>query len=133
MAITINILSIKQSESIATGETYQHAEFTITDGVDEYLHSRGSIPDGADVQSFLDAEADALWAGASAQAKVVDSDQVDFAGVIGDIQTEIDYLNLTIPLIDTMTAVQVRDVVKRLAQENRGILRALRWVAKRID
>lgn len=56
----------------------------------------------------------------------------DFSATIAQINGELDYLNATIPNIDTMTAAQVRSVVKRLAQENREILKALRWVARRL-
>lgn len=34
--------------------------------------------------------------------------------------------------IDDYAAAQVRDVVKRLAQENRAVLRALRFVVRRL-
>lgn len=53
-----------------------------------------------------------------------------------DLQTaassELDYLDTTIPTIDTMTDVQVRDVVKRLAQENRQMIRAWQYVLNRL-
>lgn len=47
-------------------------------------------------------------------------------------QAEIDYLDTTIPTIDAMTAAQVRSVVKRLALENRQIIKALVRLAFRV-
>lgn len=51
---------------------------------------------------------------------------------IDQAQAELTYLDATIPAIDAMTVAQVRDVVKRLAQENRAIIKALLYLAKRL-
>jgi hypothetical protein len=50
-----------------------------------------------------------------------------------DIPNEIAWLETTIPGVDTMTAAQVRAVVKRLAQENLSILKLLRYVYRRLE
>ncbi len=71
MPITISITRIEQSEPTITGETYQHAEFIISDGVDKYSWRRGSIPLGVDVQDFLDSKAPELWDGAMAKGEPV--------------------------------------------------------------
>jgi hypothetical protein len=47
-------------------------------------------------------------------------------------QSEIDYLDATIPNIDTMSQAEIVVVVKRLAQENRQMLRAWRYVINRL-
>lgn len=47
------------------------------------------------------------------------------------LEDEIDFLQATIPDIDTMTAAQVRDTVKRLAQENLRIMRWLRYLNRK--
>lgn len=57
---------------------------------------------------------------------------VDLTDIIDQGENEIAYLDSTIPNIDTMTAVQVRDVVKRLAQENRQIIKALLYLARHL-
>lgn len=45
---------------------------------------------------------------------------------------EIAWLEETIPQIDTMTAAEVRAVVKRLARENMETIRAWRYVFRRL-
>ena len=53
----------------------------------------------------------------------------ELAGLLTD---EIDWLDTTIPLIDGMDAAQLQTVIKRLAQENRYMLRAWQYVARRL-
>lgn len=57
----------------------------------------------------------------------------NFADLKQKAINELAYLDTTIPQIDTMTSVQVRDVVKRLAQENRQIIKAFRYLFDRLD
>lgn len=49
-----------------------------------------------------------------------------------EAQAEIDFLDAIIPTVDTMTAGQVRSLAKRLAQENRAIIKALKYAVKRL-
>lgn len=56
--------------------------------------------------------------------------RVDFKALADAVDAEIDWLNATIPNIDTMTALEVRAVVKRLAQENREMMKAWRYVLR---
>lgn len=93
--------------------------------------TRDGITSPADWLAANGAEAQALIDAGYVSDEV--NERRDFGATIDQINAEIDYLNTTIPAIDTMTAAQVRDVVKRLAQENREILKALRWVARRLN
>jgi len=55
-----------------------------------------------------------------------------FSTFVNQADTEVAWLETNIPNIDTMDATQVRAVVKRLAQENLEIIKALRYIAKRV-
>lgn len=72
MAITIEILNIEIIEDEDGNPQSQHAEITISDGVDIYAWRRGGIPLAADVQASLEAEAARLWAAAQARAEPIE-------------------------------------------------------------
>lgn len=57
----------------------------------------------------------------------------DLVDLKDTIESEIAWLETTIPLIDGMDAAQVRSLVKRLAQENLGELRAWRYLLNRFS
>lgn len=57
----------------------------------------------------------------------------DFRDLKAKAANELDWLDTTIPLIDSMNGAQVRDVVKRLAQENRQIIRAFKHLFNKIS
>lgn len=90
------------------------------------------IRDGLDSPSeWLDAnqvEAQALIETGESRPEL--AERIDLRTLGQAISSEIAYLNTTILLIDTMTTGQVRDVVKRLAQENRQILKAMRVLVR---
>lgn len=84
----------------------------------------------ADSEGILD---QAGYDAALAQVQADESEKISGPrAFIAAAQAELDYLDTTIPLIDSMTAVQVRSVVERLARENREIIRALLYVARRL-
>lgn len=58
--------------------------------------------------------------------------RLDLKALGEQVAAELAYLDTTIANIDTYTAAQVRDVVKRLCQEQRAELRAWRYVVKRL-
>jgi hypothetical protein len=58
--------------------------------------------------------------------------RVDFDALAGKAANEIAWLEATIPGIGQMTAAQVRDVVARLARENLEMIRAWRYVLRRL-
>lgn len=65
----------------------------------------------------------------------IDSEAVettDFEVLAGEIVAEVQWLDDTIPQIDAMTVAEVRAVVKRLAQENKRMLKAWRYVIRRL-
>lgn len=57
----------------------------------------------------------------------------DRRGIITELTNEIDWLDGVIPQVDTMTAAQVRGLAKRLAQENRQIIRILVFLARWVE
>lgn len=57
---------------------------------------------------------------------------LDFKPFGNLIETELTWLDSNIPNIDAMTATQVRSVVKRLAQENREIIKAFRYIIRKL-
>lgn len=59
------------------------------------------------------------------------SGRADFEELEQQIQGELGWLDATIPNIQTMTATQVRDVVYRLALENRQMIRAWKYIIRR--
>lgn len=61
-----------------------------------------------------------------------ESERLDLSDLGRQVATELDYLNTTIAAIDTYTATQSRDVIKRLCLENRAILKALKLVVRRL-
>lgn len=58
--------------------------------------------------------------------------RIDFDALADKAATEVEWLNETIPLIPTMTGAEVRDVVHRIAKEQREELRAWRYVFRRL-
>lgn len=56
----------------------------------------------------------------------------DFEDLESQVMAEIQWLSEIIPGIDTMTATEVRDVVKRLAKQNRQMIKAWRYVIRRL-
>jgi hypothetical protein len=61
-----------------------------------------------------------------------DSHRDKMEDLLGAAEAELEWLDENIPLIGTMNAVQVRTVVNRLAQENRQMIRAWRYVLNRM-
>lgn len=59
-------------------------------------------------------------------------ERLDLADLGQMVAAELAYLDTTIAGIDSYAAAQVRDVVKRGLQENRAILKALRFVVRRL-
>lgn len=57
--------------------------------------------------------------------------RLDLAALAEQAAGEIEWLAETIPDIDTMTAAEVRDVVRRLAQENLRMIKAWRYAIRR--
>lgn len=62
-----------------------------------------------------------------------DSHRSKFDDIVTMLDDEIDYLDTTIPDIESMTMPQALAVVKRLAQENRQVLRAFKYFANRLE
>lgn len=75
---TITIFSITQVPADpANGfPAYQSAVFAVKSGATAYEWSRGGIPAGTDVQAFLNAESDALFADAQANNAPIVSDWI---------------------------------------------------------
>lgn len=55
----------------------------------------------------------------------------ELAGLQVLVENEIAALGATIPNIDNMTQIQLVQVIKRLAQENLAILKALRYIGRK--
>lgn len=60
------------------------------------------------------------------------AEKTDLSDLLPQINTELNYISTTLAAIDTMTAAQVRDVVKRILLEQRAELRAWRFVIRRL-
>lgn len=58
--------------------------------------------------------------------------RLDFEALADKATAEIEWLDETIPLISTMTGAEVRDVVHRIAREQREELRAWRYILRRL-
>ena len=58
--------------------------------------------------------------------------RLDFEALADKATAEIEWLDETIPNIQTMTGAEVRDVVHRLAREQREELRAWRYIFRRL-
>lgn len=58
--------------------------------------------------------------------------RIDFDTLAGKATSEIEWLNETIPAIPTMTGAEVRNVVFRIAREQREELRAWRYIFRRL-
>jgi hypothetical protein len=61
-----------------------------------------------------------------------DTGRDKFNELAGLLTNEIDWLDTTIPEIDEMDAAQLQAVIKRLAQENRYMLRAWLYTIKKL-
>lgn len=83
---------------------------------------------GIDAPEPTEQEIDALLAELEAEK----TERLDLADLGRQVAAELAWLDTTVSSIDDYAAAQVRDVVKRLAQENRAILRALRFVVRRL-
>jgi hypothetical protein len=62
-----------------------------------------------------------------------DTHKVDFEGLSVLLDTEIAYLDSVIDQIDLMNQAQLAAVIKRLAQENKKVLAAFKYVASRFS
>lgn len=60
-------------------------------------------------------------------------ERVDFTNLGYQVAAELAYLDTTISVIDGYAASQIRDVVKRLCQEQRAILLALRFIIRKLS
>lgn len=67
---------------------------------------------------------------AIAEWEAEQSERLDLADLGRQVAAELAWLDTTIAGIDGYTAAQVRDVVKRLCQEQRAVLKALRYVVR---
>ena len=88
----------------------------------------GPVPDSGDPERLPDLD-----------PTLDDPDYPDFQEARGRFDelaeqatAEIEWLEETIPQIEAMTVVEVRAVVKRLAQENLRCIRAWRYVIRRL-
>lgn len=125
------MIKILETKTIFDGgdvAIHRHAEITI----DGYRWRVGGLPLEGNLQAILEANEARLLAAAQAAGEPVDSGEVDFADFVDRATSEIAWLEATIPNIDTMTAAEVRAVVKRLAQENVEVIRSLRYLARRL-
>jgi len=59
--------------------------------------------------------------------------RIDFDALADKASSEIKWLNETIPDIPAMTGAEVRDVVHRIAREQREELRAWRYIFRRLS
>lgn len=57
----------------------------------------------------------------------------DFGDLDKQAQAEINYLNGVIDTIDSMNAAQVRGVVKRLCRQNLRLVKAFRFVVRKLQ
>jgi hypothetical protein len=130
--MTIEILSTQTDTETNTRTT----DIVITDGGNSYLWAVGGLPLEVNLQTILDAREIELLAAAIAaevEANIPEiQERRDFSGLEADIANELTYINTTLGTIDTMTAAQVRDVVKRILLEQRAELRAWRFVIRRL-
>jgi len=79
MAISITILSVRQipADPYSGTPAKQAADFAITnDNLAFYSYSAGNVPQGQDVQTFLNAEALALFTAAQANGVTITANQV---------------------------------------------------------
>lgn len=58
--------------------------------------------------------------------------RIDLVALADKADAEIEWLNETIPNIPTMTGAEVREVVLRIAREQREELRAWRYIFRRL-
>lgn len=111
----------------ATGITGLQITYAVGQDIRALWLSSGEIdgltPAQIKVLAQTRADLDTGLAGASSERDDVLVN--DLKGMVATAQAEIDYLEATIPTMDTMTVAQVRTVVKRLSQENKGIIKAL--------
>lgn len=59
--------------------------------------------------------------------------RIDAGALLSQLAAELDWLDETIPAIESMTLAELRAVLKRLAQENRKQLAAWRYVLTQIS
>lgn len=59
--------------------------------------------------------------------------RIDFDQLAEDVQTETEWLNVVIPLIATADLMALRVVLERMARQNQGMLRAWRYILRRME
>lgn len=122
--------------SIQTIEDTRFCTIVITNNGNSYLWTVGGLPLAGNLQTILDArEAELLQAVSNAgQANVPEiEERRDFSGLEQDIANELVWIGDTLATIDTMTQAQVRNVVKRILQEQQRELKAWRFVIRRLS
>lgn len=131
--MTIEILTTRIIETEET--TTRYVEIAISDNGNTYLWSVGGLPTEGDLQTILDAREVELLQAASntGQANTPElTERRDFSGLEQDITNELVWIGDTLATIDTMTQAQVRNVVKRILQEQQRELKAWRYVIRRL-
>jgi hypothetical protein len=131
----IEILSVQSHTEPLTGETFRHVEIIISDNGNAYLWAVGGLPAEGDLQAILDAREVELLQAASntGQANTPElTERRDFSGLEQDINNELVWIGDTLATIDTMTQAQVRNVIKRILQEQQRELKAWRYVIRRL-
>lgn len=99
-------------------------EKQLADGI-KLILADGRIVDPLEIAPAIDEEE-------KAEFEAEQAERLDLSDLGRQVAAELAWLDSTIAGIDGYAAAQVRDVVKRLAQENRAILQALRFVVRRL-
>lgn len=131
------MIQIISAEFVDESPSFWNCWLELTQGDESYslpATAPGEIAE-SELLAHFGADEASLWQ--TAQRKQypggVYQGRKDFESFAARATTEIGWLEETIPAIDTMTAAQVRDVVKRLAQENLEMIRAWRYVIRRLS
>lgn len=107
---------------------------TATDGNYRLADTSRILTVGQTPQNWLDSNA--VAAQALVDAGVINetfNQRRDFNDLDGQAQVEIDYLVGAIDTIDGMNAAQVRAAVKRLCRQNLRLIKAFRFVVKKLQ
>jgi len=101
-------------------------------GDGRYRLARFSVETADPQQWMLDNQTEVQVAIDVGQHDPVRETRPDFDELGDKADAEVNWLGTMIPNIDTMIGEEVRDVVKRLAQENLQTIKAWRYILRRL-
>lgn len=123
----------QKTETPGAGERWQCDLYITKNGTTLYLPATapGELQEG-ELQPYFEAREDWLWVIAEEKQYPAYQDRIDLRDFWNDLDDELGYLAATIPTIDNMTLTELRAAFKRSERRDERLLKALRYMMKKV-